>query len=77
VRQSTAKETFGEVTAAFTGRGEATSKEEKPFPDGSKTETASWQDGDTTLHLAYSPVPLGGFVTGRVITVAMNYKKSS
>lgn len=70
------KETFGEVTAAFAAlRGEPTSKEEKPFPDGSKTETASWRDGDTTLHVTYATVPLGGFITGRIVTVAMNYKK--
>lgn len=71
------KETFGEVTAAFTGlRGEPTSKEEKPFPEGSKMETA-WKDGDTTLRVTYATVPLGGFVTGRIVTVAMNYQRSS
>jgi hypothetical protein len=29
------------------------------------------------LHVTYATVPLGGFITGRIVTVAMNYKKSS
>ncbi|MFN8091117.1 MAG: hypothetical protein U0599_02595 [Vicinamibacteria bacterium] len=68
------KQTFAEVTVALVGLfGEPTNKEETAGPDGSKTETTSWKRNGTTLRVTYATVPLGGFVTGRIVTVVMAY----
>jgi hypothetical protein len=72
------KETSGGVVAAFTDlRGQPTSREQKAFPDGGTLDRTVWQDGEITLSVNYATTPLGGFVTGRIVTVVMNVKKAS
>jgi hypothetical protein len=72
------KETFGEVVAAFTDlRGQPSDTQQKAYPDGGKLDQASWKDGETTLFVNYATTPLGGFITGRIVTVVLNVKKAS
>lgn len=70
------KETLSAVVSAFTGLlGEPTHTDAKPFPDGSRTDSASWKGPETTLTVTSGTMPLGGFITGRLVTVTMNYKR--
>jgi hypothetical protein len=72
------KETFAGVVAAFTDlRGQPTATDHKAMSDGGTLDTTSWTVGESSLNVNYATIPLGGFVTGRIVTVVMVARKAS